>query len=73
MVSAYLIVLLGLVLLATGVGFYAAGWERAYWYSFSLVGVILSVVVGVNIPAIKRNYHAAEARRMQALDDADNL
>lgn len=61
--------------IATGVGaLLAAGialvssQPRYVWYPLVLVGVILTVVDGALLPALRRNYAAAELQRIRALD-----
>jgi hypothetical protein len=54
-------------LLAAGIALVSSQ-PRYVWYPLVLVGVILTVVDGALLPALRRNYAAAELQRIRALD-----
>lgn len=57
------------LLLAAGVFGWASGQPYAVWYGLGLAGFIGVLVIGLNIPTVRRAYRMAEERRM-AVEDA---
>lgn len=57
---------LGLVMLAIGIYALVVGQPYGIWYPILLCGVIFSVVCGSMVPAIRKQYAAAEQRRLEA-------
>jgi hypothetical protein len=56
------------LMLALGAVAWAGGQPYGVWYGFGLAGVIGTIVIGANLPNVRRAYRAAEERGMEAHD-----
>lgn len=64
---------IGILLVLLAVILWASGAAYAYWYSAGLMGILLSLVMGANLPGILRRYQAMENQRINALDQSGSL
>jgi hypothetical protein len=71
--SMVIIVLLGLAQTAFGLYALFAGQPYGIWYPPTLAGAISALVVGCLLPAFRKLYAVAEARRMDAQAIRDNF
>jgi hypothetical protein len=56
----------GLASLGLGVAALASGQPYGIWYPPLMVGIVLSGVIGGLLPAVRKRYAEAEARRLEA-------
>lgn len=56
----------GVLNLLAGLAALLAGQPRAIWYPMLLMGILYTLVLGINYPMIVRRYEEAEERRVQA-------
>jgi hypothetical protein len=63
-----MVALMALGVASLGLGAYALACGQPYgiWYPPLLLGVIFTLVIGVNLPIVRRRYAEAEARKMEA-------
>lgn len=61
-----LVVVAGAIALCAGLIALATGQPWHVWYPLVLIGGIISVVVPVQLPALRGRYRQAELRRLQA-------
>jgi len=62
--------ILGIASLIAGIMALALGQPYAVWYPLLLAGVILTAVIGGNLPILRRRYEQIELRKMAAMDVA---
>ncbi len=60
--------ILGIAALVAGITALALGQPYAVWYPLLLLGVILTAVIGANLPMLRRRYEQIELRKMAAMD-----
>jgi hypothetical protein len=58
----------GVLLLIVATVAVVSGQPRHVWYPLGLIGTILTIVDGLLIPTMRRNYQAAELHRIRAFD-----
>ncbi|MFK7777850.1 MAG: hypothetical protein QM501_06965 [Gimesia sp.] len=59
-------VAIGLIFVVTGIVALLTGQPYAIWYPFVISGIVFSVVNGVLIPVVRKNYEVAENRKIAA-------
>lgn len=59
---------LGIPSLVAGIVALALGQPYAVWYPLLLLGVIVTAVIGANLPGLRRRYEQIELRKMAAMD-----
>jgi hypothetical protein len=64
--SLYIALALGIVSLVLGLTALALRQPYGIWYPFLLLGAIVTIVLGANLPVILKAYAAAEQRRIEA-------
>jgi len=57
---------LGLIQAALGIVALLSGQPYGIWYTLLLCGGVSTLVMGLNLPRVRRTYEAAENRRVQA-------
>ena len=61
-------VILSLILLTIGIVAYLSGQPRDVWYLFGYTGFLCTVILGVNLPVILKQYRKAELRKSMSED-----
>jgi hypothetical protein len=64
----WLMLAVAVAFLAAGLVAFFSGQPYGVWYGLALPGVIGLIVLGGNLPTIRRAYRAAEMRRIESKD-----
>jgi len=61
-------IILSLILFIIGIVAYLSGQPRDVWYLFGYTGLLCTVILGVNLPVMLKQYRKAELRKSMSED-----